>query len=109
VKLQWPDDVPSTGRHGFNHPHRDRLEQALPSMGSELARALQPDDRRVLVLGAEELRYAPLRLAEALAEALDGSGGDVDVRFSTTTRSPVLAVDAPGYAIRTGISLPRAR
>lgn len=42
--------------------------------------------------------YAPLRLAQALDQALDA-----EVRYSTTTRSPVLAVDDPGYAIRTRI------
>ena len=44
--------------------------------------------------------YAPLRIAVALAAAGD------DVRFSTTTRSPVLVVDDPGYAIRTRIAFP---
>ncbi|WP_063791114.1 phosphoribosyltransferase [Streptomyces iranensis] len=58
--------------------------------------------RRVLVLGFEELMYAPLRIAEALDEVLDG----VEVRYSTTTRSPVLAVDDPGYAIRTRLTFP---
>ncbi|MFJ8232430.1 phosphoribosyltransferase [Streptomyces sp. NPDC094448] len=57
--------------------------------------------RRVLVLGFEELMYAPLRLATALESALDA-----EVRYSTTTRSPVLAVDDPGYAIRTRITFP---
>ncbi len=28
------------------------------------------------------------------------------MRFSTTTRSPVLAVDDPGYAIRTRLAFP---
>ncbi|MEU1800535.1 phosphoribosyltransferase domain-containing protein [Streptomyces sp. NPDC019937] len=58
--------------------------------------------RRVLVLGFEELMYAPLRLAGALDDVLD----DAEVRFSTTTRSPVLAVDDPGYAIRTALTFP---
>ncbi|MEV7371909.1 phosphoribosyltransferase domain-containing protein [Streptomyces sp. NPDC090301] len=55
---------------------------------------------RVLVLGFEELMYAPLRLGTALEEA------GHDVRYSTTTRSPVLAVDDPGYAIRTRLVFP---
>ncbi|WNF01542.1 phosphoribosyltransferase domain-containing protein [Streptomyces luomodiensis] len=58
--------------------------------------------RRVLVLGFEELMYAPLRIAEALDDVLDGA----EVRYSTTTRSPVLAVDDPGYAIRTRLTFP---
>ncbi|MFF1505777.1 phosphoribosyltransferase domain-containing protein [Streptomyces sp. NPDC058326] len=55
---------------------------------------------RVLVLGFEELMYAPLRLGTALEDA------GLDVRYSTTTRSPVLAVDDPGYAIRTRLVFP---
>ena len=58
--------------------------------------------RSVLVLGFEELMYAPLRLAGALDDVLDGA----EVRYSTTTRSPVLAVDDPGYAIRTALTFP---
>ncbi|MFE9455674.1 phosphoribosyltransferase [Streptomyces californicus] len=59
--------------------------------------------RRVLVLGFEELMYAPLRLGTALEDVL---GADAEVRYSTTTRSPVLAVDDPGYAIRTRLVFP---
>ncbi|MET9536680.1 phosphoribosyltransferase [Streptomyces sp. NPDC006553] len=59
-----------------------------------------PAGPRVLVLGFEELMYAPLRLGTAL----EGAGHDV--RYSTTTRSPVLAVDDPGYAIRTRLVFP---
>ncbi len=164
IELRWPADVPDGGRHGFTPAHRSRLEAALPGMAARLAEALPRSARRVLVLGNEELMYAPLRLACALEEALGGSaeagrnghekrcpeaghadlapgvpegsahaggcvgttrggraGGpaaeaadapvagrrhSVDVRFSTTTRSPVLAVDDPGYAIRTRIAFP---
>ncbi|MFE9006634.1 phosphoribosyltransferase [Streptomyces sp. NPDC007875] len=62
----------------------------------------RPSSRRVLVLGFEELMYAPLRIAKALDDVLDGA----EVRYSTTTRSPVLAVDDPGYAIRTRLTFP---
>ncbi|MEU0394836.1 phosphoribosyltransferase [Streptomyces sp. NPDC006208] len=57
--------------------------------------------RRVLVLGFEELMYAPLRLAVSLHQR-----GDADVYYSTTTRSPVLALDDPGYAIRSRLVFP---
>ncbi len=106
VELAWPEGLPDGGRHGFTPAHRTRLETALPQMAARLATALPvPADGarpRVLVLGFEELMYAPLRLAEALDDALDGA----EVRYSTTTRSPVLAVDDPGYAIRTRIAFP---
>ncbi|MFC1416348.1 phosphoribosyltransferase [Streptacidiphilus cavernicola] len=77
--------------------------------------------RRVLVLGYEELMYTPLRLAAALQErfaAASAPSGDVEevesskpvgpveVRFSTTTRSPALTVDHPGYALRTRLAFP---
>ncbi|CAM5366685.1 Phosphoribosyltransferase OS=Streptomyces tendae OX=1932 GN=GUR47_10650 PE=4 SV=1 [Streptomyces tendae] len=103
VELHWPHDVPDGGRHGFTAAHRARLEAALPAMAERIAEALPAGARRVLVLGFEELMYAPLRLAHALEQTL---GGDVTVRYSTTTRSPVLAVDDPGYAIRTRLVFP---
>ncbi|MEY9965390.1 hypothetical protein ABIA33_003432 [Streptacidiphilus sp. MAP12-16] len=117
VDLGWPGGLPDGGRHGFTAADRLRLDAALPGMAARLAAAL-PDggagaddgvdgrstpSRRVLVLGSEELMYAPLRLAAALQDIL---GSVVDVRFSTTTRSPALAVDDPGYALRTRLAFP---
>ncbi|MGW7258443.1 phosphoribosyltransferase [Streptomyces sp. NPDC054834] len=101
VALGWPVGVPDGGRHGFTPGDRVRLEDALPGMAARVAEALPAGARRVLVLGFEELMYAPLRLAEALERAVEG-----EVRYSTTTRSPVLAVDDPGYAIRSRIVFP---
>ncbi|CAM5556101.1 phosphoribosyltransferase [Streptomyces abikoensis] len=126
VDLRWPPGLPDGARHGFTPEHRARLEAALPDIanqvvGSRAAGAArvgttgpaagdgaQPAHteaapRRILVLGTEELMYAPLRIAQALETAL---GGEADVRFSTTTRSPVLPVDDPGYAIRSRITFP---
>ncbi|MEV7772360.1 phosphoribosyltransferase [Kitasatospora sp. NPDC086791] len=102
AELDWPVGLPDGGRHGFTARDRARLDAALPRLAGQLAEALPAEARRVLVLGFEELMYAPLRLADALAERL---GGD-RVRYSTTTRSPVLAVDDPGYAIRTRLAFP---
>ncbi|GGK78684.1 phosphoribosyltransferase [Streptomyces flaveus] len=101
VELGWPHDLPDGGRHGFTPEHRIRLEDALPAMAARLAGALPGGARRVLVLGFEELMYAPLRLGVALEELTDA-----EVRYSTTTRSPVLAVDDPGYAIRSRLVFP---
>ncbi|MFI1416667.1 phosphoribosyltransferase [Streptomyces sp. NPDC020731] len=101
VDLGWPAGLPDGGRHGFTPAHRARLESALPDMAARLAEALPARAHRVLVLGFEELMYAPLRLAGEL-ERTTGA----EVRFSTTTRSPVLAVDDPGYAIRTRLVFP---
>ncbi len=101
VNLEWPSEVPDGGRHGFLPIHRTWLEKDLPRMADVLTPHLDGADH-VLVLGFEELMYAPLRLAETLADAKP----DSDVRYSTTTRSPVLAVDDPGYAIRTRLAFP---
>ncbi|WP_244414972.1 phosphoribosyltransferase [Streptomyces hygroscopicus] len=135
VDLDWPAGLPDGGRHGFTPAHRERLETALPGMAIRIAQELD-GARRILVLGNEELMYAPLRMAEALdalvtgeergatptttddgTGAGDGAGaprpgrlsastGGKGIFFSTTTRSPVLAVDDPGYAIRTRLSFP---
>ncbi|WP_216589115.1 phosphoribosyltransferase [Streptomyces brasiliscabiei] len=103
VGLGWPDGVPDGGRHGFTPAHRARLQSALPGMAARLAEALPTGARRVLVLGFEELMYAPLALARELEKTV---ANGVEIRFSTTTRSPVLAVDDPGYAIRSRIVFP---
>ncbi|GAA2087963.1 phosphoribosyltransferase [Streptomyces albiaxialis] len=102
VDLDWPDGLPDGGRHGFGPEHRAALDAALPDMADRLLAALE-GTRRVLVLGTEELMYAPLRLAHELEQRL---GKGAEVRFSTTTRSPVLPVDDPGYAIRTALRFP---
>ncbi|WP_306320906.1 MULTISPECIES: phosphoribosyltransferase [unclassified Streptomyces] len=96
--LGWPEGIPDGGRHGFTPEHRERLDAALPGMAARLAPHLGTG--RVLVLGNEELMYAPLRLATEL----EATGADVS--YSTTTRSPVLAVDDPGYAIRSRLVFP---
>ncbi|TLQ46189.1 phosphoribosyltransferase domain-containing protein [Streptomyces marianii] len=125
VDLDWPSGVPDGGRHGFTPAHRVELEAALPAMAQRVAEALgdgRPPETvgapkrtagavapprtdgapRVLVLGFEELMYAPLRLALEL----ERTGAAREVRYSTTTRSPVLAVDDPGYAIRNRLVFP---
>ncbi|MFD7609544.1 phosphoribosyltransferase [Streptomyces sp. NPDC059828] len=103
VDLGWPATVPDGGRHGFTQAQRATLEAALPAMAARVAAALgsAAAGGRVLVLGFEELMYAPLRLAQALEER-----GGCEVRYSTTTRSPVLALDDPGYAIRSKLAFP---
>ncbi|MER5845707.1 phosphoribosyltransferase [Streptomyces sp. NPDC002012] len=100
VDLQWPAGVPDGGRHGFTPAHRAALEPVLPAMAARIAASLG-EAHRVLILGFEELMYAPLRLGTALEDHTDA-----EVRYSTTTRSPVLAVDDPGYAIRSRLVFP---
>ena len=99
--LGWPDGLPAGGRHGFSRGDHAALAAALPGLGAALAHAvdLRPGGR-TLVLGTEELMALPLRLAQTLADA------GHDIAFSTTTRSPAVVVDEPGYALRSGISFP---
>ncbi len=97
----WPDGLQAGARHGFGPAEHRRLADALPGLTENLARdaGLRPGER-TLVLGTEELMQVPLRLAQALADA------GHDVAFSTTTRSPAIVVDEPGYALTSGISFP---
>lgn len=100
---EWPRDLPDGGRHGFLPAHGARLDALLPGLAHRLAEAAGGGHRRVLVLGSEELMYLPLRLADALQGAY---GPGTEVRYASTTRSPVLAVDDPGYAVRTRLGFP---
>ena len=103
-----PAELAESGRHGFPAGSQAGFERASAQLAQELAGRLRdqprerPDGpRRVLVLGCEELMYAPLRIAADLAGAL---APVATVRYSSTTRSPVVAVDDPGYAIRNRLS-----
>jgi adenine/guanine phosphoribosyltransferase-like PRPP-binding protein len=112
----WPPGVAEGGRHGFDSEDSLAIAFAAQTCAAEVATAIRKDPsahggvRRVLVLGTEELMYAPLRIALALQELLttQTNSGEpaVTVRYSTTTRSPVLAVDEPTYAIRTRLEFP---
>jgi hypothetical protein len=104
IPLTWPRGVRDGGRHGFRAADRAAFDAAV----QQAARALIPAGTdgggrcRLLVLGTEELMYLPMRLAAAIAGLVDPDR--VDVLFSSTTRSPVVPVDDPGYAVRTAIS-----
>ncbi|HZZ96731.1 MAG TPA: phosphoribosyltransferase [Jatrophihabitantaceae bacterium] len=90
VPARWT--ARESGRHGFTPDDQVAARAAAAAQ----AGAVMPTGPAVLVLGAEELMYAPLLIAVELA----GRDG-LDVSFSSSTRSPVLAVDEPGYPIRT--------
>ncbi|MFB9739611.1 phosphoribosyltransferase family protein [Pseudonocardia sulfidoxydans] len=99
--LGWPHPTPAGARHGFGPADHARLAAALPAVAAALAgtAGLHPG-ARTLVLGTEELMAVPLRLAQELADA------GHDVSFSTTTRSPAVVTDDPGYALTSGITFP---
>jgi hypothetical protein len=99
VPAAWPGAVRDGGRHGFAPDDRRAAVEAARAQ----AAVIQPVGPRVLVLGTEELMYAPLLIALELA---DRPG--LEVQFSSTTRSPVVAVDEPGYPIRSAVSFASA-
>lgn len=96
----WPVGVRESGRHGFAPADEAPLRAAAEAVAAAVAARLplDPDGAgEVLVLGTEELMYAPLEVADALRRT------GVPVRFSTTTRSPVQVRDVDGYAVRSGV------
>ncbi|MFB9551093.1 phosphoribosyltransferase domain-containing protein [Nocardioides luteus] len=104
VVATWPRAVPEGGRHGFTAGSAGSYESAVTVTAAAVAGRIP--DGPVHVLGTEELMYAPLRIASALADRRAAEGRRHEITYSTTTRSPVLAVDDPGYAIRTAITFP---
>jgi len=94
LELPWPGNVPHGGRHGFLDVHRAGFDTAVAAAAARLGSVIG-DTSRVLVLGTEELMYLPLRLALHLAR-----NPRRRVAFQSTTRSPVHAIDEPGYPIR---------
>ena len=101
LQLAWPPGLPEGGRHGFTPAHRTMLEAVVVEIAASIAPLVL--GRRVLVLGCEEFMYLPLRVAEALQRCL--APGSV-VRYASTARSPVLALDDATYPIRTRLAFP---
>lgn len=102
IVAPWPVGVPEGGRHGVatdpTDPARRAFDDAVAQTAAAVAATLP--DGPVHVLGFEELMYTPLRVAVALADR------GHPATYSTTTRSPVVAIDADGYAIRTALTFP---
>lgn len=101
VASGWPAGLPESGRHGYLPEIRRRAEIAARGVAARLGEQLVGS--RVLVLGCEELMYAPMLVATSLA---GWSRPGQAVLFSSTTRSPVTALDEPGYPIRTALQFP---
>lgn len=94
----WSDGIRESGRHGMTAAEHDAARAAAGAVAAVLVAGLVGD--RVLVLGTEELMYAPILVGVELAAR------GRDVRMSSTTRSPVLCVDEPRYPIRSVLSFP---
>jgi len=101
VRPDWPAELPDGGRHGWTPTHGRLLDEVARAAAVTTAARLNAPGGRTLVLGTEELMYTPMRLAAALAAATGGA-----VRYQSTTRSPVHALDVPGYAIRSALEFP---
>ncbi|HEX2322700.1 MAG TPA: phosphoribosyltransferase domain-containing protein [Streptosporangiaceae bacterium] len=84
-----PDGLPALALAGWSPPQERAAREAMCEAADSL---LVARDDRTLVLGDEELMYLPQLLA--------ASFGD-DVRTSTTTRTPAVVIDRPGYPLRT--------
>lgn len=91
----WPAGVRESGRHGFGPHDVVAARHAAAAVADKVRTELAGD--RVLVLGTEELMYAPLLIALGLAEHVP------TVRMSSTTRSPVFVLDEPSYPIRNAV------
>ena len=92
VDVPLPGGLPPLALAGWS-PAQVRAARA--AMRRAVAGLSVPADGRTLVLGDEELMYLPQLLASALGD---------DVRTSTTTRTPAVALDRPGYPLRTVLS-----
>jgi adenine/guanine phosphoribosyltransferase-like PRPP-binding protein len=97
VSVRWhqtrlPAGVPATGVCWWDAGHEAAARAAMRALAGSLPVAR---DGRTLVLGDEEFMYPPQLLASELGE---------DVRTSTTTRTPAVAADLPGYPLRTVLS-----
>lgn len=92
LRPPWPADLPLGGRTGTTIG--PAALRALEDVASAVAPRLSGGP--LLVLGTEELMWAPLRLAALLPGSV----------FHSTTRSPVLAADLPGYAVRRALLFP---
>ncbi|ROP66703.1 phosphoribosyltransferase [Curtobacterium sp. PhB115] len=95
--------APATAVDRFGTPaQRVRLPRTdVEGTAADVLAALHDvagDPRRILVLGTEEHMHTPLVVADAIRRR-----SDADVRFSTTTRSPVAVLDDPAWPIRSGV------
>ena len=95
LELDWPVGTPDGGRHGFERADTAPFREATEAAAAAIAERLDLH-RPVVVIGHEELMYAPLCIAERLEQRGFITG------YQTTTRSPAQVHDVPGYPLRRG-------
>lgn len=89
-----------SGRFGVaGRPDARQAGDIAAALAATLEAGVAAGDR-LLVLATEEFMAVPLAVAVRLQELRP----DVDVRYSTSTRSPIAAMDEPGYAIRSAVA-----
>ena len=110
VDVDWPPGLPETGRHGVAARGRATLLDAARSRRCAAGLARDPGRRRCVRAGRTCWCSAPRSSCTSRCGSRRPSptqlGPRARVRSSTTTRSPVLAVDDPGYAIRSALTFP---
>jgi len=94
LDVALPAGVPPIAAGGWGR-HQERA--ALAAMSRAASPLPVARDGRTLVIGDEELMYLPQLLALGLGD---------EVRTSTTSRTPAIALDEPGYPLRTALSFP---
>jgi adenine/guanine phosphoribosyltransferase-like PRPP-binding protein len=105
VDAGWPSSVRLCAREGWDATDEAALDTWVNALAERLLTKDVPEYAgRLLVLGTEELMYAPMRLAAVLGERLAGTGRQV--RYQSTTRSPVAPIDRDGYAVRCALEFP---
>jgi hypothetical protein len=90
------DSIPfikETGRFGISKESQLHIDNACIEAGKFLLQTRS--GQNTLCLGTGEFMYLPMRIASHL-----GKG----VYYHSTTRSPILPVNQPGYAIQNGFS-----
>lgn len=95
--LDLSDVVPGVRSPRFGVDAGSAPELA-PCIADEIA-AVTPDTGRILVLATEEFMALPLATAQRLQSRLPSA----DIRYSTSTRSPIAVLDQAGYAVRSTV------
>jgi pyrimidine operon attenuation protein/uracil phosphoribosyltransferase len=100
LRAEVPPGLSPSARSGWSRRRRHQaIDVARTAAGLVVERLAGEPLGDVLVLGTEEFLYLPLKLAEALDARLP----ETRVWSSSTTRSPGLVCDLPGYGLRSGI------
>ena len=82
--------IKNTGRFGTDFKSIEEMEAIYAEIAKEINRKIG-DDKKVLVLGHGENIYIPSRVASYIKG---------DVKFKTTTRSPIYCKEEDGYPIK---------